>query len=133
MNEKHVNLVKVLDAFAADSAHVDQHELVANLYNEFIGVNAADAKEWYGSGTNILGSIDAAAKFADRIASPAVRAHIGADNIGFKVLYSTVVTLRDLGKYNVDKIPAVMLSCIIRANIMEDAALMYHKSNSVVQ
>lgn len=132
MSENLVKLINDLDSYA-NGEGPDEFDIQVNLLQEFIPVDAPDAKQWYGAGGNVLESIDETIKFVDRIASPAVKAHIGADNIGFKTLYSTVVTLRQLGKMDASRIPAVMISCIIRANVYENARLEAQKSKSTIQ
>lgn len=85
----------------------DEHELHGAILDALIGVDAADAKRWYGSGRLPTQSLDEALAFAERVApgrSTALLrgvlcddAHIAPRNLARTL---TAALLRELGQRN---------------------------------
>jgi len=115
--EKLTALADRLDRNVIKTIDLDAMEL--DLFSEFIGVNAPDAKEWYGGGVNVLKSIDRCAEFINRIASPAVKAQFGGDLVAFRVIWSAFTSLEYTQFHDLTKVPPLAVATVIRANIME--------------
>lgn len=113
-NNKYVELADILD----DRKNPLPEDFEGRLYDVLIGVNAADAKEWYGGGVSPIISIDRAMKFVERVASDAVKKRF-EPNLDFKILWAATTALELSRIYKPELIPLGMISTILRANVFE--------------